>query len=374
MELYIILLLISIAVSMLDFTNVDKRYKYLALLLFGALCAFLSGIRWETGTDWALYYDFYHANYTLSDFLGNSKSLDDLERGYGLLNYIHVHLINDYNLFLLLIATIIISIKMRWIIKYTKYPLVASMVYFTTYAGDIFFIRQYLAVAIVLLSFDFIIRKKPLHFFVMVVIASSIHTSAIVFSFAYLLYHKCKWLTVNKLAFLLGICVILDLTQLNTSALEVILDMFPADIGAVAQKIHAYYMLQQEGENFGANIDNAVRLGSAYARRLLFIPIYVYVYRYLKYVSPQYEGTLKLVLFGYAVFFLCATVSYDFAGRLSLYYTFFEILLIAALFEMRMNKVTKGIAYMFLVIYCVAKYAFLIYNLLPYYVPFTTVF
>ena len=374
MELYIILLLISISVSMLDFTNVDKRYKYLALLLFGALCAVLSGIRWETGTDWALYYDFYHDNYTLSDFLDNSKSLDNLERGYGFLNYIHVHLVNDYNLFLLFIASVIICIKMRWILKYAKYPLVASMVYFTTYTGDIFFIRQYLAIAIALLSFDFIICRKPLHFFVMVAIAASIHTSALVFSFAYVLYHKCKWLTVNRLACLLGVCVVLDVSQLNASALEVILDMFPADIGAIAQKIHIYYILQQEGENFGANIDNVVRLSSAYARRLIFIPIYVYAYRYLKCVSPQYEGTLKLVLFGYALFFLCASVSYDFAGRLSLYYTFFEILLIATLFEIQMNKVTRGIVYTFLLLYCVAKYVFLIYNFAPYYVPFTTVF
>ena len=371
MGLYIILLLLSIGISVLDFTNINRKYKYLALFLFGGGCAFLSGIRWETGTDWALYYDFYHDNYTLEAFFDDHSNL---EGGYGLLNYLHVQLVDDYNLFLLFIASVIICIKMRWIIKYTKYPLIASMVYFTTYAGDIFFIRQYLAIAITLLSFDFIIHRKPLHFFVMVAIASSIHTSAIVFSFAYIVYHKCKCLTVNKLACLLGGCVILDVSQLNASALETILDMFPADTGAIAQKIHVYYMLQQEGENFGANIDNAVRMASAYGRRLLFIPIYVYAYRYLRQVSPQYEGMLKLVLFGYALFFLCATVSYDFAGRLSLYYTFFEILLVAILFEIRMDKVTKGIAYVFLVLYCIAKYVFLIYNFSPYYVPFTTVF
>jgi hypothetical protein len=374
MGLYILLLLISIAISILDFSNLNKKYKYLALLLFGGMCAILSGVRWQTGTDWDLYYDFYHDNNTLSDFLGDANNPGRIESGYGLINYLHAQLFDDYNLFMLFIAAVIISIKMRWIIKYTKYPLIASMVYFTTYAGDIFFIRQYLAVAIVLLSFDFIIKKKPLHFFLMVAIASSIHISAIMFSLAYFLYHKCRWLTVNKMACLLGFCVILDVSQLNMSTLEVILDMFPSDIGSIAQKLHVYYMLQQEGENFGANIDNATRMASAYGRRLLFIPIYVYAYRYLKQSSVIYEGTLKLVLFGYALFFLCAAISYDFAGRLSLYYTFFEILLIASMFEIRMDKITKGIAYIFLVMYCIAKYVFLIYNFSPYYVPFTTVF
>ena len=374
MCIYIVLLVLSIAISVLDFTNIEKKYKYLALLFFGGACAILSGIRWETGTDWDLYYNFYHDNNSLSDFLAGPSNPSSLESGYGLLNYLHVKLIDDYNLFMLFIAGVIITVKMRWILKYTRYPLIATMVYFTTYAGDIFFIRQYLAIAIVLLSFDFIVQKKPVYFFLTVAIASSIHTSAIIFFFAYLLYHKCKWLTINKLVWFLVICVILDVSQLNTVGLDVLLDMFPADLGKIAQKLHAYYLLQQEGENFGANIDNPIRMASAYGRRLLFIPIYVYAYRYLKQVSLQYEGVLKLVLFGYALFFRCATVSYDFAGRLSLYYTFFEILLIAFLFEIRMDKATKGIAYVFLVLYCIAKYVFLFYNFSPYYVPFTTVF
>ena len=62
------------------------------LILFFGICIILSGIRWNLGTDWSLYHDFYVYNTTLSDFLGDVEDPSRLEPGYGLLNYIHMNI------------------------------------------------------------------------------------------------------------------------------------------------------------------------------------------------------------------------------------------------------------------------------------------
>ena len=375
MILYLLLLVLSIAISLFDFTNINKVYKRVMLILFLGICIILSGIRWNLGTDWSLYHDFYVYNTTLSDFLGDVEDPSRLEPGYGLLNYIHMNIFNDYNMFMLLMALFTISVKVRWILKYTKYPLIAGMVYFTTYLGDIFYIRQYIAVAITVFSFDYIVKRESIKFICTVLLASTIHTSAIVFLLAYPLYNEIGWvkkLTLKKIIVALTVVIVMDLSNASNYLLESFMDAFPPDIGKIVQKVHAYYLLQQQGENFGANIDNAVRLGSAIFRRLLFVPVYLYVYKRLKEIDSTFGKKLKIVLIGYVVFFMFTSISYDFAGRLSLYFTFFEILLIADIFKIKMSIFQRSIFVLAIILYCVVKYVFILNTFPEAYIPFQT--
>ena len=377
MILYLLLLAISIAISLFDFTNINKVYKHVMLILFFGICIILSGIRWNLGTDWALYHDFYVNNITLSDFLGDAEDPGRLESGYGLLNYIHMNIFNDYNMFMLLMALFTISVKVRWIVKYTKYPLIAGMAYFTTYIGDIFYIRQYIAVAITVFSFDYMVKRESIKFVCTVILAATIHTSAIVFLLAYPLYNEIGWvkkLTLKKIIVTLTAVIAMDLSNASNYLLESFMDAFPADIGKIVQKVHAYYLLQQQGGNFGANIDNTVRLGSAILRRLLFVPVYLYGYKCLKEIDITFEKKLKIVLIGYIIFFMFTSISYDFAGRLSLYFTFFEILLIADIFKIKMPIAQKSVFAVAVIIYCSIKYVFVINTFPDAYIPFQTFF
>lgn len=377
MILYLLLLVLSIAISLFDFTNINKVYKRIMLILFFGICIILSGIRWNLGTDWVLYHDFYVNNSTLSDFLGDIENPGRLEPGYGLLNYIHMNIFNDYNMFMLLMALFTISVKVRWIIKYTKYPLIAGLVYFTTYIGDIFYIRQYIAIAITVFSFDYIVKRESIKFICTVLLASTIHTSALVFLLAYPLYNEiglAKKFTLKKILVILTVVIAMDLSNASNYLLESFMDAFPADIGKIVQKVHAYYLLQQQGENFGANIDNAVRLGSAIFRRLLFVPVYLYVYKHLKEIDATFGRKLRIVLMGYIVFFMFTSISYDFAGRLSLYFSFFEILLIADVFKIKMSIFQRSVFAVAVILYCAAKYMFMLNTFPELYIPFQTLF
>ena len=68
MQLYIVLFFIAVLMSFLDLTNMKKIYKIAFLAGFSILLVMISAIRWETGTDWPLYFDFFIHNNQNTDF------------------------------------------------------------------------------------------------------------------------------------------------------------------------------------------------------------------------------------------------------------------------------------------------------------------
>lgn len=372
MWLYSILFGFIFIISFLEITNLKRNNRILLLVIFSMILIFVSGIRWKTGTDWGLYYNFFQDNNTLNDFIGNASDPQGIELGYGIINLIIKNIFIEYNIFLILIAFFIISIKLRWMLKYTMFPATAVFINFSTYFGDVFFIRQILAIAITIIAFDFIIKKEKYKYLFIVLIASTIHTSALFFIPAYWVYHSK--VSIRLIVLFLIVSILLDITKINIYILNIFLENFSSDMGKIFQKIHAYYLLGQSGENFGQAVDNSLRMFLALVRRLFFIPIYIYTLKTLSLKNLYYRGCFNLVIFGHVVFFIMSMISIDFAGRLSMYYYIYEILLISTLLAWK-NSIKYRLSILFLImLYCLMKYGYLIYSLNEYYLPYNTIF
>jgi len=372
MLMYIFLFLLSSFLALLDVSKISKSKKISMGLFFSFVLLFLSGIRWETGTDWSLYFGFFDQNDSFRDFITNDANNQGIEFGYGILNFIIKNLFNDYNVGLFIIAFLIIGIKFRWIYKYSMFPMVALFISFTTYLGDVFFVRQTLAIAITLIGFDFIIKKKKYMFLLMVALAGTIHTSAIIFFPAYWIYHMN--ISNKKLIGVATCALVFDVCGIGTFILKEFMSIFSADDGKVFQKLYAYYLLGEQDENFGQAVDGTTRMFLAYIRRLVFLPFFFYFFKKLSAQDPYYEGCLKLVVFGHAMFFLTSIISIDFAGRLSLYYYVYEILLISSFMNLGDKLSSKMGIFFVIFMYSMAKYFYLLYSLGEYYIPFHTLF
>lgn len=189
MEWYICLFILVMILSFLDFSKLDICYKQCVMLFLSFIFLILASIRWKTGTDWVMYYDLYNNNNSLYDFLSVSDDVQAQEVGFCLLNWAVKSIFDDYNMLLFIIALIILVVKYDWYNRYMPFPLVALFVNFSSYLGDIFFIRQSLAIAITIFAFRYIVRKQLWLFISFVLIAGSMHTSAIIFIPAYWIYH-----------------------------------------------------------------------------------------------------------------------------------------------------------------------------------------
>ncbi|WPL42904.1 EpsG family protein [Priestia megaterium] len=160
-----------------------NRKMWLVFLLLPLF--FMAALRAPTvGTDTLNYYQSYLIISQESFF---SESASRMEIGYVMLARLLSTLGLDFLGFQIVTTAFIFFSFGKFILKYSKniafsvYFFVASRMFFATMNIS----RQYIAVAILLLSVEFIKKRQFLKFFLIVLLASLFHTTAIVFLVIY---------------------------------------------------------------------------------------------------------------------------------------------------------------------------------------------
>ena len=182
------------------------RYTFLFILL---LLIFLDGFRWNIGTDWRSYYDYF-----------SSHSIDSYyEIGYSLFSFFISSLTDNYTIFILIIAIIQYFTLAFFIQKFSINPLVSLCIAYSIYLPLLGMNRQFIALSITLVSVVFIVKRKIIPYILLIVCACFFHKSASFFFPAYLLWNK----QIDKkiiIGVLLGALIIGELGVLNFLPLE----------------------------------------------------------------------------------------------------------------------------------------------------------
>lgn len=158
--------------------NKKKRNNLAYVVMIIAIIC-IQGFRWEIGTDWDSYYSYFqtgedqHAGVGYNFLINTFKSLSD-----------------NYTLFLLLIAALTFGITGNVFSKHSINPMMSLCLYFCGSLGIWGCNRQILSMLICLLSLQFIFDRKLILFLLCIVLASTIHITALVFLPAFFLYDK----------------------------------------------------------------------------------------------------------------------------------------------------------------------------------------
>ena len=153
MYLYLIFILLLAGSFLEIFDSKRQGTAQIIYYLTLSILFLLSFLRWERGTDWSGYYDYFSNIYDL-DFSNN------FENGFIFLNYCIHYLFNSYTVLLFILAAIqyfFISKAIRYL---SIYPVLSLLCYFSVTKGGIFFVRQYIALAILMYSIRYVIEKK----------------------------------------------------------------------------------------------------------------------------------------------------------------------------------------------------------------------
>ncbi len=365
MLVYIFMFIIFTSIAFLDITNMSKKNKKMLIVLCGISLIFTSGIRWNVGADWSPYFDFFSENQTWSQFI-----YGDFEFGYAILNYLVRVLTDEYTVFLFCMIALIVCLKFETLYNYTPFPLLALLLNFSSYVGDVFFVRQTIAMAIIFYSFKFIVEKRLGKFICSIFLASSIHFSAIVFIFAYYIYY----LKINVK--LLSIFMILSINIAYFDLMNELI-FFISTIGDVGKNIFimkfiGYINLQEAGVHYG-NIDPKTSLITGCLRRMIIVAVLLYYKKEISDRYNEYKGILNLLIFELLLFAIIYPIS-PVISRITGYYALFSILIIPSLFYVPKTIFGKLTFLIILIIYCAAKYINVIYDHYDHYVPFTTIF
>lgn len=176
-----------------------KTKKTQELLIFACVLLILhDGLRWEIGTDWESYYNF---------FVTGEDSHMDI--GYRLLNNIIHFFSSSYTFFLLVIASFTYIIFGKMVYKYSVNALMSLCILYCSMLGLLGCNRQIIAMLITICSLRFIIDRKLIWFLLCIGIAVTFHVTAILFLPAYLIanikYSNKLALAICFASFLIGV-------------------------------------------------------------------------------------------------------------------------------------------------------------------------
>lgn len=181
MSIYIcILFLIFIGILINVDSNV-KNKKWFVIITFSMLTIIAMLRSWSVGVDTEQYY----RNFQVIESLEWSQ-VDILryEPGYFYFCKILSYINKDPHILIIISSIIIIPSVGRIIYKYSKNVALSTFLYITlnAYFFQLTGMRQALAIAIILYGIDFLIQKKYFKFLLIILLASTFHSSAIFLS------------------------------------------------------------------------------------------------------------------------------------------------------------------------------------------------
>lgn len=359
MLFYLSLFGITSLASFLELCNIRKNIKLYIAIFLSIVYILISGLRWNN-PDWIIYYPFFMENYTLDDFWTGPIPID---KGFGLINFLVKSFTDEYTILLFILAVIIIGIKVNFIIKFAMFPLISLLFWFGTYIGDIFFIRQTLAISITLIAFRYILKKQFIYFAFWVAVASTIQISVLPFIFAYFIFHRKIKIRYLILGIMVSIIIgrMLDVSYLLN--LSSVLNILP-DAERLNEKLDLYMNIGNDDGGF---------LVFGYLRRLLFLPIELWAISRLDKIDKNYRGYINLIIFGYMLYFLFGNMSPTIASRISTPFYFYEVITIPLLIYFGKSLRIKMVMFFVLTMYVLLKYIYAI-NLYPdSYIPYVNI-
>lgn len=218
----------------------------------------------------------------------------------------------------------------RFIYKYSKDPMISYIILITMsyFAFSLTGLRQTIAIAIILFSYDYIIQKKLLKFLIIVTVASLFHQSALFFLPAYFISNK----QVNNkkvLEGLLAVPIVFVLRPLLVSIVQALLyETYSIDLAQGAggwPTLLVYFLIIAVGIIFSKQIKNehfSFFLKMMYVGALIqmFVPLQPNIFRVSMYyniasiilipdiLKTQKDKFSKLV--SYSLFFILMGIQY----------------------------------------------------------------
>ena len=277
-----------------SFKSNQRKILYISLFF---LFWILSFIRWETGTDWDSYYDFFRNNYTIEEFENRL-----FEPFFTYIAYIIKGVTEEYWVFLLICSLIIYTLVAPTIRKYSALPFVSLLLYYLLRKADIFFTRESMALAFCLFSIRYIEKRKLIPFLITILIGVQFHKSVVVFFPAYFIYSFR--LSTKQVFVIVGIFFVISLAAINV--LKDYLLSISYLLGDVFEDKAGTYM-DRGDEMFGYGVSLQRSLIQGVINNGFFLLLFAYTLR--KRNTQFIKGLFNLYAFSIVLLFVTLPLS-----------------------------------------------------------------
>lgn len=317
----------------------SKRKQKNVYIIIVIILYFLSFFRWGVGTDWENYY-----------LLFKTKSLSEMyqvnEIGFKLLNLFVGKITSSYTIMLWVLATILFLFKYTTIWSLSYYPMIALLLSFSYYRGDIYFIRQHIAAAICLFALKYYLNNKLKKFVLVVILAVLIHSSAIVFLLILALKNK----NVLSRSFYLKALIIALIFIPMMKEIMLFLGEKLMFLGVYGYKIKRY--IEAGHALFGANVNNIIVHYASAISNKIFITLFLGIN--LKKMTIKDRELYNIYYTGTIIYILLVGVSSQIL-RVNIYFEIVSVILLSNYVRYIKNKTNKIIYLIFISVYAYLK-------------------
>lgn len=342
---YIFIIFLTISYYLLDnnytlcYSNkkilrIKKNELFGIFACLGLICIF--GLRdVSVGVDTTQY----HIRYEIAPYMLDIPSYQT-EFGFNYLNYLFYSFGVSFQLYLFVIYSFISIVTVRFLCKYSKNVLLSIFLYITigNFTMAMSGLRQTLAITIILIATELILEKKNIAVYIItVLLAYTIHNSAIIFLPVYLL-GKLK-LQRNIILITLITCI---LALVYRSVLPTAVTLF------LPERYTAY------------------SLDSDYNMNPLVILVSILIPAFCLLVNNNIDSTtgkynqITTTFFLYScinVFFTILTLNSNQLGRIAYYFSISNMILIPMALDSIKDRLTKNILGIIIIAFCFAYFA-----------------
>lgn len=324
---YLINIVLIIIWGILGWSIKDKKISKLLVCIMSSIqMVFIVGFRDNVGADFKNYVSIFES---INKFSALSISLDRIEPGYFLLNKIIGIVFGNFSVilnFVVALLTIFFVVKIIYEKSYNCFISIYLFISFCLFYSIMNQSRQGLAISIALYSIRYLVNDKRVKCCITILIAASIHYSALIMLLLPLIYKsEINFKTIKRYIFI----SIIGLLNIN-----IIMNLFQ-------YTKYSVYL----GSKYDINQGNSVIINLFFRLILLFIVLY-----FKKNLSKNlYLNTLYHMVILCTVFQVLAVKSSLFA-RITTYFFISYILLIPEVIGSIKNKRLRVLAYFFVII------------------------
>ncbi len=335
--------------------NGKSLYRYLVICYFITLI-FFSGLRWNTGTDWVAYHQY---------FLDHDNSMLKFEVGYVWLTGIVSDLTNSYTLFLLVDATLAL-IPVWYVLRVENDGDPISLAVFFSYYFTINYLgsnRRIISMGLCFLALLALKKANRFIFILMCSLSFLFHRSSLIFLLAWPIYHLRP---SKKMYFSL---LLIAVTLLVLNPFQYFLAHWGGPTGIVIlDKVVGYSDNNAVDPNINYGLQNAI---SILKRSVFLILVWWGWSKQTGEDKAEYAGFLNLYVFSF-VFYLIFTGTVELFKSLTLYFSIVELLLLPrALFCIK--KKFRPIAYFLFACVLLGQQYSALHSYWDLYVPYKSV-
>lgn len=361
MYLYLIFILLTLF-SFFELLKIKvKKTPYFCLSiywLFILLFFVLSTFRWERGTDWDPYYIYYLIQSHIS-YKGY------MEPGFTLLTSINSTLFN-YTMQLAFVAFLSI-IPIAWSCrKFSPFPILTLLIWFATSLGNIFPVRQSIAIALFVFSWKYINENNLKNFLIVILIATTFHLTAIITLPIFYFWNK----TYSK-RFFIYIIILLSFISIFIEN-RLINNIYSIGGGFIQEKLEAY--IGSPDETFGSAYSASQILIRGIINRSFFFFSSLILLDKARRIDSKLNAFINLYFYSFCLFLLLTPLS-PALGRFCTYTDMSQTIIIPYLFLYRIKtRINLYCLYIIIIFYFYFRFKGVIYNYYDLYIPYNSIF